>query len=187
MKTITAALAAIVLSFAASVAAAACVDRVDMSEASGDSIATLPAAICEASVMKVVLESASVSDSFHDATGRDMVVVHIDAIKAGTMTDAQLKARSAKLIDIEFRAHGILAFSNAKLKEKIEQYMAATYIALFDQAVPLRRVRISALYETNSGPNTVVYGTTIWNDKGRFGPGNRPRGWETWMLIPDLR
>lgn len=188
MKTpIRAALAAIALSFAASAAAAACVDRVDMSEATGPRVATLPAAICGASVMKTVLESASVFDTFHDATGRDMIPVHIEAIKAGKVTDAELKAKSAKVVNIEFRAHGILAFSNAKLKKKIEQYMAETYVALFDQPVPLRKVRIAALHKMNSGPKTVVYGTAVWNEKGRFGPGNRPRDWETWRLIRDLR
>lgn len=186
MKTLTAAVAAIFLLFVANVAAASCLSKIDMTKATGPVI-NLPAAICGASVMKTVLESATVSDTFHDADGRDMIVTHIEAIKAGKMTDAILKMQSAKLIDIEFRAHGIIAFSNAKLKKKIEQYMAETYVSLFDQPVPLRRVRISALYETNSGPNSVIYGTTIWNDKGRFGPGNRPRDWETWMLIPDLR
>lgn len=186
-RTFRAALAALALLLAANAAAAACLDRIDMTEASGPGAASLPAAICGASVMNTVLESASVSDSFHDAAGRDLITVHIEAVKAGKMTEAELNAQSAKLIDIEFRAHGILAFSNVKLKKKIEQYMAETYVALFDQPVPLRRVRISALYKTNGGPNTVVYGTTIWNDKGLFGPGNRPRDWETWRLNRDLR
>ena len=102
------------------------------------------------------------------------------------MTFEDISARSAKMVMIEFRAGGILALSMTKLREKIEQYMAETYIALFDQPVPLRQVKISVLYPMSDGKPGVVYGTSIRNE-GRYGPGNRPKNWTVWRLHRDLK
>ena len=186
MKTLTAALAAILLSCIANVAAASCVDRIDISKLSGTGAASLPKAICEASVMTAVLESARVWDSVVDASGRDLFAVHSEAIKVGDMTYEDISARSAKMIMIEFRADGILTFSMTKLRKKIEQYMADTYIALFEQPEPLRLVKISVLYPMSDGKPGVVYGTEIWND-GQYGPDSLPKGWDVWRLHRDLR
>ena len=84
--------------------------------------------------MTAVLESAVVRDTVYDSTGQDMMVANLDAITAGDLTEAEVKAQSAKLVDIVFRAGGLLALSMPKLREKIEQYMAETYIALFDSS-----------------------------------------------------
>ena len=180
---------ALIAFIAASPAAAKtdCIDRVDMSKASGIDTAKLAAAICGASVMAAVLDSATIRDSFFGSGGENLIVTHIADIKAGKMTDAQIMSRSAKLVDIEFRAGGVLTLSFPKLRAKIERYMAETYIALFDQQVPLRRVRIAALYPLKAGKRGVVYGTSVSNDKGRYGPGSRPPSWKVWRLNPSLR
>ena len=170
-----------------SIASAACVDRVDISQASGEGVSSLPETICSASVMSAALESAKVLDTFFDADGDDMFVSHAEAIKAGKLTEAEMKAQSAKVIKIEFRAGGILASSMARVRKKIEQYMAETYVALFDQQVPLRSVNISALYPMSNGEQGVVYGTEVFDEGGFYGPGNRPKGWKVWRLHRDLK
>ena len=170
-----------------SIASAACVDRIDISEASGEGVSSLPETICSASVMGAALESARVLDTFFHPGGDSMLVIYAEAIKAGKMTDAEVRAQSAKMVKIEFRAGGILATSMARVRKKIEQYMAETYVALFDQPVPLRSVNISALYPMSDGEQGVVYGTEVFDEGGFYGPGNRPQGWKVWRLHRDLR
>ena len=164
-----------------------CIDLVDVSEVSGIDSAGLAAAVCNASVMSIVLDSATIQDTYHGSGGEDLFVAHAGEIEAGTATMETLAAGSAKLIDIEFRAGGISALSFSKLREKIEQYMAETYLALFEQPVALRRVRIAALYPLESGELGVVYGTLIWNAEGLYGPGSSPVSWEVWLLNPSLQ
>ena len=78
---------------------------------------------------------------------------------------------SAKSVRINFRARGIWAFSNEKLREKIKQYMAETYIALFGQPVPLYSMKTAALSPLSDGKDGFVYGTQVLNRKGQYGPG----------------
>ena len=33
----------------------------------------------------------------------------------------------------------------------------------------------------------MVYGTTIWNAEGKYGPESLPKDWETWRLNQSLR
>ena len=177
MKYAPIALLALVL---AGPAAAACIDRVDASKATGIDAAELTATICGASVMRRVLDSATVRDSMTDPTGENLFVKYLPDIKAGRMTEGDALARSAKLVDIEFQAGGILTFSKRKLQRKIERYMAETFVALFKQPVPLARVRISALYPMSSGKDERIYRTTVRNDGGKYGPESLPVSWSVW-------
>lgn len=179
-KFVLIALLALVLASGPAVAKAPCIDRVDITKATGIDEAELATAICRASVMRLVLDSATVRDSLFGASGEDLIVKHLDDIKAGRIADDELKRRSAKLVDIEFRAGGILTTSKLKLQQTIERYMAETFVALFKQPVPLARVRISALYPMSSGKEEVVYRTTVRNDGGKYGPDSLPISWNVW-------
>ena len=177
----------LVLLLASASARADCIDLVDVSDATGIDGTGLVEAICDASVMSVVLDSATIEDSYSGPNGDSLFVTHADELAAGTVTLDTLEASSAKTIDIEFRAEGIIALSFSRLREKIEKYMAETYLALFRQPVPLLHVRIGALYPLEDGTQGVVYGTVIWNDEGMYGPGSPPPAWETWLLNPSLQ
>ena len=184
MKTIAATVMAAALAVGSAVAA--CIDRVDVSKVSGQGSAGFAKTICDVPAMAALLESATVSDSLVDSSGRDIFAENAEAIESGDLTWEKLRAQSAKIVKVEFRAGSILVFSYPKLREKIEQYMTETYLALFRQSVPVRQVKISALYPMSDGTQAVVYGTTIRNE-GHYGPGNLPRRWETWRLHRDLR
>lgn len=169
-------LAVVLLSYAS--AFAACPDNVDTSKVTGIDTTEYVEVICGASKMRIILDSATVRDTVFLPSGKIPT----------NLTNEELSRRSAKLVDVSFRARGIMTFSMTKLRDKIERYMAETYVALFKQDVPLRRVRISALYPMdNDGAEGVVYGTTIWNKEGKYGPGSMPQGWETWRLHQSLR
>jgi len=135
----------------------------------------------------ILIETAEVKDSLFAPNGKSMFVVYGDEISSGEMTDEELYRTSAKLIDVEFRAGSIPAFSNAKLRDKIEEYMAETYLALYGQSVPLIRVRVSALFPMDDGSQSVIYGTEIRNDDGLFGPGFMPETWTVWQLHSSLK
>ncbi len=180
MRTIHVYLATAALLCIPALAQAACIDRVDVSKATGIDSARIAAVICGSSVMRQVLDAATVRDSMTDPTGENLFVKYLPDIKAGRMTEGDAFARSAKLVDIEFRAGGILTASKRKLQQKIERYMAETFIALFKQPVPLARVRISALYPMSSGKDEAIYRTTVRNDAGKLGPQSLPVSWKAW-------
>lgn len=164
-----------------------CIDRVDVSDVSGLGSGTIAKTICDASVMSVVLESARVWDTYFDAFGNDLLAANFDALNAGEITSAELMAQSAKIVDIEFWAGGIMALKMSTLRKKIEKYMAETYTALFSQtAVPLLQVKISALYPMDDGSQAIVYGTSIRNE-GCYSPGNLLESWQTWRLNRSLQ
>ena len=143
-------------------------------------------AICSVTA-RALLETAVVRDSLFSENGKSMIVVHNDAIMSGEMTDEEMYALSAKLVDIDFDANSIIALSFPKLRQKIEEYKAGWYLAIYGQSVPLFRVRISALYPLSDHSVGVVYGTEIRNDHGFYGPNSLPEPWDTWRLNASLR
>jgi len=188
MKILTTALATfmlVILSYVSATASERCTQLVEVTGASGSGVSEIPAVLCSGPAV-VLLERAEVRDSLFHPSGKFMTEVHLDAISSGEMTDVDLYRASAKLIDVEFRAGSIIAFTYAKLREKIERYMDQTYAALYGQPVPLIRVRISALFPMTDGSQAVVYGTEVRNDYGLFGPGFIPDAWTVWRLHPSL-
>ena len=155
-----------------------CIDKVDVSDISGPGSETIAEIICDVTVW-TQLESARAWDSYFDQFGETLPVEALD-------TEEGL-GQSAKLVEVEFRVDSILTFTDAGLKEKIEEYMAGIYIDLFSKSpVPLLSVRVSASSMMSDGQRAVVYGTSIRNE-GVYGPGNFPTRWETWRLHPDFR
>lgn len=154
-----------------------CASRVDVSGVTGIDVAKLVEVICGASVMVAVLDSAEVRNSMIGQQGEDLFAKRMAEVKAGKggSDEETIYAPSAKGVRINFRARGVWASSNEKLKEKIEQYMAETYIALFSQPVPLWSVKIAALYPLADGKEGVVYGTQVLNREGRYGLAHCPR------------
>lgn len=187
MRAFLATLAAVL--FWGSSAIAACPDRVDVSKVTGIDAAKLVEVICGASVMRAVLDSAEVRNSMIGPNGEDLFAVRLAEIKAGKggSDEETVYAPSAKGVSITFRARGIIAFSNKKIRDKIEQYMAETYVALFSQPVPLWSVKIAATYPLADGSEGVVYGTQVLNREGRYGPGSLPKGWKVWHVNRSLR
>ena len=180
---------AAVLSLGIGTAIAACPDRVDVAKVTGIDSEKLVEVICGASVMRVVLESAEVQNSAIGPNGEDLFAKRLAEVKAGKggSDEETIWAASAKSVRINFRAGGILTISFEKLREKIEQYMADTYIALFSQPVPLWSVRIAALYPLSGGKDGVVYGTQVLNRDGRYDPGSLPQACKVWRLNRSLR
>ena len=161
----------------------------DVSKVTGIDAAKLVEVICSASVMRAVLESAEVRNSMIGPNGEDLFAKRLAEVKAGKggSDEETVWAPSAKSVRIDFRARGIWASSNEKLREKIEQYMAETYIALFSQPVALWSVKIAALYPLEDGKEGIVYGTHVLNREGRFGPGSLPKSWKVWHMNRSLR
>lgn len=172
-----------------STASAACPDRVDVSRVTGIDKEKLVEVICGASIMRVVLESAEVRNSMIGPNGEDLFAKRLAEVKAGKggSDEETIYAPSAKGVRIDFRARGIWTSSFGNLREKIEQYMAETYIALFSQPVPLWSVKVAALYPMEDGSEGVLYGTQVLNREGRYGPGSLPKGWKVWRLNRSLR
>ena len=158
-----------------------CLERVDVSEATGAELDGLVATLCDFPA-RTLLESAVIKDTWFAANGDELVL----RVASKEITEDEMYAMSAKLVDMEFRAD-IIAFSYDKLRDRIERYMTRVYASLFGQGIPLRRVRIAALSPTVDGTVVVIYGTEIWNDKGLYGPGTLLPSWETWRLHPELR
>ena len=181
--------AALLLFVVVSAATAACPDRVDTSKVSGIDVEKLVEVICRASIMRAVLETAEVRNSMIGPNGEDLFAKRLAEIKAGKggSDEETVYAPSAKSVRIDFRARGIWAASNEKLRQKVERYMAETYMALFSQPVPLWSVKIAALYPLSDGKDGVVYGTQVLNREGRYGPGSLPKSWKVWHLNRSLR
>ena len=159
-----------------------CLARVDVLEATGAELDSLVATLCDGPA-GTLLESAVIKDTLFAANGDELVL----RVASKEITEDEMYAMSAKLVDMEFDAGSIIVFSYAKLRDKIERYMTRAYASLFRQGIPLRRVRIAALYPMSDGTDGVIYGTTIWNDEGLYGSDKLLPSWETWRLHPELR
>ncbi len=160
-----------------------CLTRVDVSKATGTELDGFVATLCDGPA-GTLLERAVITDTLFAANGDDTLV---DRVLSKEITDDEMYAMSAKAVHMEFNAGSIIAFSNAKLRDRIERYMTRAYASLFSQGLPLRLVRIVALYPMSDGTDGVIYNTVIWNDEGLYGPGNLPSSWETLWLHLELR
>ena len=87
MRTLRAHLAAAALLCISTLAQAACIDRVDVSKASGIDTAKLAAVICDASVMGRIMDSATVRDSYFAPSGGDLFAKYLPDIETGRMTE----------------------------------------------------------------------------------------------------